>query len=694
MTQPRALPRGTRIQRFEIVQVLAETSLALVYLAIDHERQVEVAIKEYMPLRLAQRVGERVQSQAPADAEMLARGLRAFISEARLLAKAQHPSLARMIALIEANATAYQVMPRYLGKSLLQVRQEMAEPPDERALRALFDALLGALEALHHQGQLHRGVAPAKILLLPDDRPLLLGPGSARDEVASGLVETLMAAVEPSFAAPEQRPPANPEAAGPWSDLFSLAQTIRFCLSGELPPPASAPPERARHERTAQMVRRLFGDPPTAHYSAALLGTLDAMLAPLPGGRPQSVDEIRRLLAAAPPVESDAAHPAHAFGRTAPMAAAPATRIEPAFDLDIDLSRGDAFGHAPVAAPSPRADPRPSPMPDPMQISMPRSLPNPMPGATPGAMPSPPRVVVRRRRTLGRALWAGGAATLLLGAALATGWWLNDAVGIDSWPLQALAQRPTAPVDPRAITDAAPPGAGPQTATPEAGTGAAAMASPSAAETAASASVGAPASTSMKPAAETAAMRAAPEMAGGLPPAAATPATPPTPVTAAPPAALPEPPAPMAAPPAAPAQTHATAPQSSAAPSTVSTTAEPATPPSASSNAPNPAGTPEASATPAPPPAPMAESATRAKPAAAPTRSAERNGRAVPTRTARRAPPPVDEPTEKASTSSPREACAGRSQFSLYRCMQVQCVQSMWIHHPQCARLRATDTVD
>jgi len=26
--------------------------------------------------------------------------------------------------------------------------------------------------------------------------------------------------------------------------------------------------------------------------------------------------------------------------------------------------------------------------------------------------------------------------------------------------------------------------------------------------------------------------------------------------------------------------------------------------------------------------------------------------------------------------------------------MQVQCVQSMWIHHPQCARLRATDTVD
>jgi len=38
--------------------------------------------------------------------------------------------------------------------------------------------------------------------------------------------------------------------------------------------------------------------------------------------------------------------------------------------------------------------------------------------------------------------------------------------------------------------------------------------------------------------------------------------------------------------------------------------------------------------------------------------------------------------------SSPREACAGRTQFALFRCMQAQCGRSRWYAHPECARLR------
>ena len=34
--------------------------------------------------------------------------------------------------------------------ALLEVRRGMNEPPDEEALRALLDALLGALRAFHH----------------------------------------------------------------------------------------------------------------------------------------------------------------------------------------------------------------------------------------------------------------------------------------------------------------------------------------------------------------------------------------------------------------------------------------------------------------------------------------------------------------------------------------------------------------
>jgi len=49
------------------------------------------------------------------------------------------------------------------------------------------------------------------------------------------------------------------------------------------------------------------------------------------------------------------------------------------------------------------------------------------------------------------------------------------------------------------------------------------------------------------------------------------------------------------------------------------------------------------------------------------------------------APPPM---------TNPREACSGRTQFALYRCMQTQCAAARWSEHPQCIRLRATDSVD
>jgi non-specific serine/threonine protein kinase len=47
-----------------------------------------------------------------------------------------------------------------------------------------------------------------------------------------------------------------------------------------------------------------------------------------------------------------------------------------------------------------------------------------------------------------------------------------------------------------------------------------------------------------------------------------------------------------------------------------------------------------------------------------------------------------------AALLSPREACGERTQFSLYRCMQTECERPAFLHHPQCERLRSTDSVD
>jgi hypothetical protein len=67
---------------------------------------------------------------------------------------------------------------------------------------------------------------------------------------------------------------------------------------------------------------------------------------------------------------------------------------------------------------------------------------------------------------------------------------------------------------------------------------------------------------------------------------------------------------------------------------------------------------------------------------------------------------PVRHPAETRSTApapraaaareppSPRDACGGRTEFALYRCMQTQCGSPQWASHPQCERLRRTDRVE
>ena len=312
----RALPAGTWLDEFEVEEIIGEGSAAIVYAATDRALGVPVAIAEYMPARLAQRNDEaQVTPRTSAQADAFAKGLKAFIYETRMLARCDHPSLVRVVRLWEANATAYRVMPRYPARRLLEVRRGMNEPPDETALRALLDALLGALGAFHDAGGCHGKVTPTNILLLADNRPLLLGPGAAGRAIASDRIDALMTSVEPSFAPIEQivEPdiPLHPSV-----DLYALAGVARYWMSGQLPAPAFGAPSTARAETLADTVQRLCLTWPQLHYSASLLDALDSALSIYPAERPQSVAQMRARLGTAPP---DAGGPVSAARTAAPV---------------------------------------------------------------------------------------------------------------------------------------------------------------------------------------------------------------------------------------------------------------------------------------------------------------------------------------------------------------------------------------
>ena len=56
-------------------------------------------------------------------------------------------------------------------------------------------------------------------------------------------------------------------------------------------------------------------------------------------------------------------------------------------------------------------------------------------------------------------------------------------------------------------------------------------------------------------------------------------------------------------------------------------------------------------------------------------------------------PPGQGAPRVVEGPASPREACGGRTNFSLHWCMQQQCAQPQFSAHPQCRIFRATGEV-
>ena len=88
------LPVGTRIEGFEIQDVIGVGGFGIVYKALDPMLERQVALKEYLPASLAQRIpGGAVKVREARHKSTFDAGMRSFINEARLLAQFDHAAL-------------------------------------------------------------------------------------------------------------------------------------------------------------------------------------------------------------------------------------------------------------------------------------------------------------------------------------------------------------------------------------------------------------------------------------------------------------------------------------------------------------------------------------------------------------------------------------------------------------------------
>src|SRR6185437_149869 len=97
-----------------------------------------------------------------------------FIEEARILARFDHPNIAKVVQIFEANNTAYMVQEYESGRDLAEWLREINDAPTQTELDSLIEPLLAALELVHRNDLLHRDISPGNIYIRDDGTPVLL----------------------------------------------------------------------------------------------------------------------------------------------------------------------------------------------------------------------------------------------------------------------------------------------------------------------------------------------------------------------------------------------------------------------------------------------------------------------------------------------------------------------------------------
>lgn len=158
-----------------------------------------------------------------------------MVKEARKMSRADGiPGVVRVLDLFQENGTAYIVMEFIEGVTLKAKLQQTGPLPWEQ-VRELFLSVIQTMAQVHKAGLVHRDLSPDNIMLLPDGSVKILDLGAAKDlSINSGA--SSMQVAKSGFSPLEQYTQRG--GSGPWTDVYSMAATIYYTLTGKLPPNA------------------------------------------------------------------------------------------------------------------------------------------------------------------------------------------------------------------------------------------------------------------------------------------------------------------------------------------------------------------------------------------------------------------------------------------------------------------------
>ena len=298
---PLALKPGSILNgRYTVGRVLGQGGFGITYIAQDYQTKERVAIKEYLPTDFAgrDRGSSSVQIYSGERKDNFEYGKVQFLQEAKTLAAFNGDEhIVRIYSYFEENNTAYFVMEYVDGCALDKYMAQKGGRLSVDEANRLLLPLMQSLDKVHAKGIVHRDIAPDNIIITKDSNAKLIDFGAARYSTGEKS-KSLDVILKHGFAPREQYMRRGRQ--GPYTDVYALAATYYYAITGKVPPDAI--------ERTEEDV--LF--PPSSLGVKISAKTEDALLKALEitsseryqsmgefheamisaaGGRPQSVQK-------------------------------------------------------------------------------------------------------------------------------------------------------------------------------------------------------------------------------------------------------------------------------------------------------------------------------------------------------------------------------------------------------------------
>lgn len=232
---PLALPVGTVLAgQYTIEKVLGQGGFGITYRAVDYQTKQKVAVKEFFPDTLAYREMTTVISYPGERSENYVYGKENFLQEAQTLAEfIGNEGIVRIHSYFEENGTAYFVMDYIDGQSFDDYIKEKGGKLDVEETQNILIPVMDALESVHSKGIVHRDVTPDNIYITNDGKVKLLDFGAARYSLGDKS-RSLDVILKHGFAPKEQYTRRGKQ--GPFTDVYSLAATFYFAITGKRPP--------------------------------------------------------------------------------------------------------------------------------------------------------------------------------------------------------------------------------------------------------------------------------------------------------------------------------------------------------------------------------------------------------------------------------------------------------------------------